>query len=164
MKTKINSGFKAKVLNIVFIVFGIIVILGCNNSKNEKELINNQTVLQDTITKSIVEDVFDGEVFDVVDEMPVFGSTPNALNEYIASHVRYPDEAKENGIQGKVYVSFVVTKTGNVADVKVANFVNEFLDAEAIRVISAMPNWTPGKINGEAVNVKFNIPINFKLN
>ena len=82
---------------------------------------------------------------------------------FIASNVKYPQVAKENGITGKVFVQFVVSKDGSVKNVTIARGVDKLLDEEALRVIKSLPNWTPGKNRGVAVNVQFTIPINFQL-
>jgi len=104
------------------------------------------------------------EPFQIVDEMPVFGNNNNDLIDYISKNVVYPQQAKEKGIQGKVFVSFIVTKEGKVKDAKVVKPVNDLLDAEAVRVVSSMPKWKPGYNKGKAVDVICNLPINFKLN
>ena len=103
------------------------------------------------------------KVFDVVEVMPSFPGGQGALIQYLNSHVKYPVVAQENGIQGRVTISFVVERDGSITDVKVARSVDPSLDKEAARVISSMPRWTPGKQNGSAVRVKFNVPVVFKL-
>lgn len=103
------------------------------------------------------------EVFLIVEEMPEFPGGEMALRQHIAGAVKYPDEAVKNGIQGKVYVTFVVSKDGSVADAKIARGVNPLLDAEAIRVVNSLPNWKPGKQRGQVVNVSYTVPINFVL-
>ena len=103
------------------------------------------------------------KVFDVVEVMPSFPGGQAALLQYLNSHVKYPVVAQENGIQGRVTISFVVERDGSITDVKVARSVDPSLDKEAARVVSSMPRWTPGKQNGSAVRVKFNVPVVFKL-
>ena len=103
------------------------------------------------------------KVFDVVEVMPSFPGGQGALIQYLNSHVKYPFVAQENGIQGRVTISFVVERDGSITDVKVARSVDPSLDKEAARVVSSMPRWTPGKQNGSAVRVKFNVPVVFKL-
>ena len=103
------------------------------------------------------------KVFDVVVVMPSFPGGQAALIQYLNSHVKYPVVAQENGIQGRVTISFVVERDGSITDVKVARSVDPSLDKEAARVVSSMPRWTPGKQNGSAVRVKFNVPVVFKL-
>lgn len=103
------------------------------------------------------------KVFDVVEVMPSFPGGQGALIQYLNSHVKYPVVAQENGIQGRVTISFVVERDGSITGVKVARSVDPSLDKEAARVVSSMPRWTPGKQNGSAVRVKFNVPVVFKL-
>ncbi len=103
------------------------------------------------------------EVFYIVEDMPEFPGGEMAFREYIANTVKYPVVAQEKGIQGKVYVSFVVTKDGGVADAKIARGVAPSLDQEALRVVNNLPKWQPGKQRGKAVNVSYTIPINFVL-
>jgi len=98
-----------------------------------------------------------------VDVMPEFPGGHAAMAAYITKNLRYPDVAREAGIEGKVFVRFVVTKTGDVADVEVSKGINSSCDAEAVRVVKAMPKWVPGKQNGQNVNVMFTLPIAFKL-
>lgn len=103
------------------------------------------------------------KVFDVVEVMPSFPGGQGALMSYLSSHTKYPVVAQENGVQGRVTVSFVVERDGSITDVHVVRSVDPSLDREAARVVSSMPNWQPGKQNGSAVRVKFNVPVQFKL-
>ena len=82
---------------------------------------------------------------------------------FIANNINYPVSAQENGIKGRVYVTFVVDKTGEVANAKIARGVDPALDREALRVVNSLPKWTPGKQRGQTVNVSFTVPINFAL-
>ena len=103
------------------------------------------------------------KIYDVVDEMPVFPGGNGALLEYLATHVKYPVVAQENGVQGRVIVSFVVECDGSITDVRVERSIDPSLDREAIRVVSSMPRWSPGKLNGYIVRVKYSVPVAFKL-
>ena len=105
----------------------------------------------------------EAKVFDVVEQMPSFPGGPSALMEYLHDHVKYPVVAQENGVQGRVVVSFIVERDGSITDVRVVRSVDPSLDREAARVVSSMPRWTPGKQNGSAVRVKYNVPVMFKL-
>ena len=105
----------------------------------------------------------DEQIFFIVEEMPEFPGGEMALRQFIANSVQYPIDAQKNGIQGKVYVTFVVSKDGSIADTKIARGVNPLLDAEALRVVNALPKWMPGKQKGKAVNVSYTVPINFVL-
>ena len=104
-----------------------------------------------------------GDVFDVVEEMPQYPGGPQALIKFLGENVKYPAEAEKAGIQGRVIVTFVVEKDGSISQPTVVKSVNPLLDAEAIRVISAMPNWKPGKQNGKVVRVKYTVPLSFNL-
>lgn len=105
----------------------------------------------------------ENKVFDVVEQMPSFPGGPSALMKYLSENVKYPVVAQENGVQGRVVVSFVVEKDGHITDVKVVRSVDPSLDKEAARVVKSMPSWIPGKQNGSAVRVKYNVPVSFKL-
>ncbi len=103
------------------------------------------------------------EVFTVVEQMPVFPGGTDKLMSYLSSNITYPVKAKQEGIQGRVFVSFVVEADGAVSNVKVLRGIGGGCDQEAIRVVSAMPKWTPGMQRGEAVRVRYNLPIKFTL-
>jgi len=103
------------------------------------------------------------KVFDVVEQMPSFPGGPSALMQYLASNIKYPVVAEENGVQGRVIVTFVVEKDGSITDVRVVKSVDPSLDKEAQRVVKSMPKWIPGKQNGSAVRVKYTVPVTFRL-
>lgn len=105
----------------------------------------------------------ENKIFDVVEEQPSFPGGAGALMQWLRDNINYPVIAAENGIEGRVIVQFVVSKTGAISDVRVARSVDPSLDKEAVRVVSSMPNWTPGKQNGSAVNVRYTLPVTFKL-
>lgn len=109
------------------------------------------------------EEAEDAPVFFIVEDMPEFPGGEEALRKFIATSVKYPVIAQENGIQGRVYVSFVVNTKGKVTDVKIARGVDPNLDKEAIRVVNSMPAWKPGRQRGKAVKVSYTVPINFVL-
>lgn len=110
-----------------------------------------------------LEEEDDGEIFRVVEQMPQFPGGDAALMKYIANKVRYPQIAKEYGIEGRVFVTFVIDKKGKVKDVEIIKGVDPNLDKEAKRVIESLPKFTPGKQRGKAVRVQFTVPISFKL-
>lgn len=112
-------------------------------------------------TKDEVVSVWQDEFFKVVEDMPQF--TDGNIFDYLAQHVRYPEEAEKNGIGGMVYVQFVIDTTGKVVEPKVIKSVSPELDAEALRVVSEMPAWKPGMQRGKPVRVSFTVFINFKL-
>ena len=103
------------------------------------------------------------EVFNVVEEMPIYLGGHEALMKYIQQNVKYPKEAQEKGVQGRVLVQFVVEKDGSITDAKILKSVDPQLDAEALRVVNAMPDWTPGKQKGEPVRTRFTLPVTFRL-
>lgn len=105
----------------------------------------------------------DGKVYDVVENMPSYPGGDQAMYEFLVSNMKYPVEAQKAKKEGRVVVSFVVRKDGSITDVSVVRPEDPALDAEAVRVVKAMPKWTPGKQKGVPVNVKFNMPIQFKL-
>jgi protein TonB len=116
------------------------------------------------ITMGRDEDVEDdSQVFFIVEEMPEFPGGEMALRQFIANAIKYPVIAQENGIQGKVYVSFVVGKDGQVSGAKIIRGVDPSLDKEAIRVVNSLPRWKPGKQQGKTVRVSFSVPISFVL-
>ena len=103
------------------------------------------------------------KVFTAVEQMPQFPGGEAELMKFLSKNIKYPTMAMENNIQGRVVVQFVVTKTGAIGEVKVVRSVNRDLDREAIRVCKSLPRFTPGKMNGQAVNVWYTLPVNFKL-
>jgi len=103
------------------------------------------------------------EVFFIVEDMPEFPGGEMALRTFIANAIKYPVIAQENGIQGKVYVTFVVGKDGSVSNASIARGVDPSIDKEALRVVNSLPKWKPGKQRGKPVNVSYTVPINFVL-
>ncbi len=104
------------------------------------------------------------EAFVVVEDMPKFEGGIEAVQQYIRENILYPENAQKRGIEGKVFVSFVVAKTGKVKDVKIVRSIDPELDAEAVRVVSSIPDWkSPGMQHGEAVDVNYTMPIDFVL-
>ena len=102
-------------------------------------------------------------VYDVVEVMPQYPGGQIAMLKYIMENIKYPKQIMEEGIQGRVTVSFIVEKDGRVSNVRLLRSVQPSLDKEAIRVVKSMPKWTPGKHNGKPVRVRFNLPVMFKL-
>ena len=105
----------------------------------------------------------DNKVFMVVEKMPSFPGGDAALMRYLKKNVKFPTIAQENGIQGRVYVEFVVNKDGRIVDVKILKGVDRHLDEEALRVVRNMPSWEPGEQRGKPVRVSYRLPINFTL-
>ena len=111
----------------------------------------------------IAPEVEEEEVYIAVEEMPMFPGGEEALMKYIRDHLQYPQIAVERGLEGRVTVRFVVNKDGYVQDVTVLRGVHELLDREAVRVIQSLPRFAPGRQNGNAVNVYYNVPVAFRL-
>lgn len=105
----------------------------------------------------------ENKVFTSVEQMPQFPGGEAELLKWISSHIKYPQMAAENGVQGRVVIQFVVTKTGAIGEVKVARGKDPDLDKEAVRVVKSLPKFNPGKMNGQPVNVWYTLPVNFKL-
>ena len=115
-------------------------------------------VLQKVLQKPI-----DSKVYTAVEQMPFFPGGDNALMKYIASHLQYPPMAEEQGIQGKCIVQFVVTSTGDIGEVKIIRSLSPECDNEAKRLISTLPRFNPGQQDGRPVNVRYTLPLTFKL-
>jgi len=105
----------------------------------------------------------EAQIFMVVESMPEYPGGEAALYAYLAENIKYPQMAKESGIQGRVFVTFVVERDGRVTDVRVLRGIGGGCDEEAIRVVEGMPKWSPGKQRGKAVRVQYNLPVKFTL-
>lgn len=105
----------------------------------------------------------DPKVFDTVEQMPEYPGGMQAMIAFLQANMKYPEDAAKQKVEGRVMVQFVVETDGSVTDVHVAKQVFPSLDAEAIRVVQAMPKWTPGKDKGRVVRVKYNLPIVFRM-
>lgn len=105
-----------------------------------------------------------GEIFTEVDEVPSPQGGMTQFFHYVQENLKYPDEAKKNGIEGKVFIEFVVDKSGKINDAQILKGIGNGCDAEALRIVANSPNWNPGSKNGQIVNVKLVLPLTFKLN
>lgn len=121
---------------------------------------NNDSGTNDS---DIDSDIDPDKIYDVVEEMPMFPGGPSAIFDYLSKNIVYPTTAEENGVQGRVILSFVIDSDGSINDVKVQKSVDPSLDKEAIRIVESMPHWIPGKEKGKNVKVKYTIPVTFKL-
>ncbi len=110
--------------------------------------------------KHVVEET---KIFTVVEQMPMYPGGDAALMGYLRDNIKYPTVAAENGVQGRVVVGFVVERDGSITDVNILRGVDPSLDREAMRVVKSMPRWNPGKQNGSAVRVKYQVPVSFRL-
>ncbi len=131
----------------------------------------NNTTIRANVQKKVVKTTkttkkadASNKVYEVCEQMPTFPGGDAALMKYLSENVKYPALAIKAQEQGRVVVSFTVEKDGAISDVKVARSVTPSLDAEAVRVVKAMPKWTPGKQGGQLVRVRYNVPVSFKLN
>ncbi|WP_442569813.1 M56 family metallopeptidase [Hoylesella shahii] len=131
----------------------------------------NSTTIRANVQKKVVKTTkatkktsANDKVYEVCEQMPTFPGGDAALMKYLSENVKYPALAIKAQEQGRVVVSFTVEKDGAISDVKVARSVTPSLDAEAVRVVKAMPKWTPGKQDGQPVRVRYNVPVSFKLN
>ena len=136
--------------------------------KSTEESVQISTVSQDTVKVNYVPTEVSRKlqgtaVFEVVEEMPEFPGGVDAMMEYLQKELRYPESAKEKGIQGRVTVQFIIDKEGNVTNSKVTRSVDKDMDAETIRLVKAMPKWKPGMQKGKAVAVKYTVPVVFRL-
>ena len=137
---------------------------GVVNQEGSDDADKFQAVAEQVVVKEPEpEPVKEEEIFVAVEQQPEFPGGTAALMKWLASNVRYPQMALENGISGRVIVKFVVEKDGSVSGVTLVRGVDKDLDREAIRVVKSMPKWQPGKNNGQAVRCYFNLPVNFKL-
>ena len=134
-----------------------------NTKKKVKGVAEKKADTSETNTAVGTFEPVQGDVFDVVEEMPQYPGGPQALFKFLGENVHYPEEAEKAGIQGRVIATFVVEKDGSISQPTVVKSVDPLLDAEAIRVISAMPNWKPGRQNGKVVRVKYTVPLSFNL-
>lgn len=121
-----------------FMMMAVLFLMACSGQKEEK-------------------------IYDVCDEMPTFNGGDEALMKWLGENIKYPAEAEKDGKEGRVLVKFVVTSTGKPANAEILRSVDPLLDAEALRVVEAMPNWNPGKQDGKPVNVNFTLPVTFRL-
>ena len=149
------------------------VVVDSVKVEDQSKLMISDEQVSTTVNKEVVEVVEqkqeevqekeEQQVFVVVEGMPELPGGELALRTYIAKAIVYPTVAQENGIQGKVFVTFVVNKDGSVSNAKIARGVDASLDSEALRVVSTLPKWKPGKQRGVPVRVSYTVPISFKL-
>lgn len=115
------------------------------------------------IENVVIEEPKEEEVFMVVEKMPEFPGGMGELMKWLSKNIKYPAIAQENGVQGRVVVQFVVNKDGSIVDPQVIKSVDPYLDKEALRVVKAMPKWSPGEQRGKPVRVKYTLPVMFRL-
>ena len=109
------------------------------------------------------EEVEEEQIFQIVEEPASFPGGMGECMKWLGKNIKYPTISQENGVQGRVIVQFVINRDGSIVDAKVVRGVDPYLDKEALRVISSMPKWKPGKQRGKAVRVKYTVPVTFRL-
>jgi|SRR5688572_557329 len=139
---------------VVSVLFYMNTTPAYSNFMQEVQIIDTINCIPDDSTETI---------YTIVEQMPSFTGGNEALKEYLIKNLKYPEKAIKDSIQGKVFVTFVVGQSGEIKDVKVLRGLTDELNQEAIRVVSDMPTWAPGKQSGKNVNVQYNLPIHFKL-
>ena len=126
--------------------------------------IDQKEVIEEVVHVEVEEEeIVEQEIFQIVEEMPSFPGGEAKLMEYVAKNIKYPQIARETGIQGRVFVGFVVEPDGSISNVKLLRGIGGGCDEEAMRVIKSLPKWKPGKQRGKAVRVSSQIPVFFKL-
>ena len=148
MMNRQKTRFGAWKLAAVLPVAALLLMFGCKPAAEKAAVAEPETTDQ---------------IFDQVEVSPEFAGGMEAMYQYLAENIQYPEQAKTDGVEGRVMVGFVVEKDGSITDAEVLRGIGGGCDEEALRVVNAMPNWTPGMQNGEAVRTKFTLPIVFKL-
>lgn len=153
-----------KILTLSIITTCLVFVFSCENNEANLSTENVSMAGQEAAGTSEDKIATSDEVFTVVDEQPSFqGGGNDAFMKYIAQNIRYPEEAKQKDIQGRVYVHFVIEKDGTITDVAIAKGIGGGVDEEAKRVVESSPKWTPGKQRGNPVRVRMILPIEFRL-
>lgn len=170
MMTKTNEGKFEHVKLLSALIASVLIGWGIFTVTAQAQVEQTQTKTEEIISLSAEplaqkpEEPFQQDtIFIVVDEMPKFPGGDEARMKFMVENLKYPEIAKKSGIQGRVFVTFVVEKDGTVTDVRILRGIGAGCDEEAVRVIEAMPRWLPGKFNGEPVRVRFNMAIHFSL-
>lgn len=165
-----------KLAIIVPFVLLALIIQSCYQRTDEVEKQQERTFMDDVVEKAQQDGItisqgnepdrnqmLNDSVFAVVEEMPVFPGGTEALMKYMAENIRYPEQARKDSIQGRVFVNFIIQADGKVTNAQILRGIGGGCDEEAIRVVERMPDWTPGYQRGQAVRVSFNMPIRFTL-
>lgn len=155
--------------SICKVMVSLFIVLACNEPEvmaqtQKDDNVSNGYDSENAFTIPYRPDYVDEDrVYDVVDQMPQFPGGYEKLKEFIEKNKQYPKSLQDRGIQGRVVVTFVVEKTGKISHAKVARGVVPALDRKALRVVRKMPRWIPGKMGGKNVDVKYTIPVDFRL-
>ena len=167
-KQKTNRFAGYKYLLFVPLAFALVFMNSCKRKpKVQKQEMEGTRVVVKAESAEDTAQIKNAEstekTFEVVEQMPAFPGGDAALMKYLSENIKYPKAAEKAGEQGRVVVNFIVEKDGAISNVNVVRSVTPTLDAEAVRVIKAMPKWVPGKQDGQFVRVKYNVPVSFKL-
>lgn len=159
-RKKSRSSGKVKLLFTLPLILILVMLTGVVNGGISLKTAKGQTGEKNPTTPGLQEDE---KIYTYVDQMPDFPGGEGGLKDFLATNIKYPEAAKNEGIQGKIYIQFVVDKDGSITEVKVAKGLSTELNNEAVRVVNTLPKWKPGKHKGEIVKVRIAIPIMFKL-
>lgn len=164
-KKKSNGTGRIKYALFMVPAFALLVAgnISCSQGASEKQDAKEETVAPDSVVAVPTDSVAKDEVFMVAEQMPEFPGGMKELLKFLQDNLKYPESAMKNNLQGRVIVQFVVEKDGTPTEFNVVRAVNPDLDAEALRVLKTMPKWKPGMQKGEAVRVKYTVPVAFKL-
>ncbi len=136
------------------------IAIFANDIKSQR-VVRGEIIVEDVLKEIPIDD---DRIYECVEEKAVFsGGDKYALIRYVQSHIRYPKMAKANGVEGRVVVQFVITKTGDIGDIKVVKSKDPDLDKEAVRIVRQLPKFTPAKMNGYPVNSWWTVPVDFQL-
>ena len=167
MKRQTSPWARLKALFVLPVAFAAVTVISCTSPKEKKTEANQEPAsapeIQVVTYAPQPKEAAQGEVFQVVEEQPMFPGGMGEMMKFLQQNVKYPKEAQDQGKQGRVIVQFVVNKDGSISNDTIVRSVDPLLDAEALRVVRSMPNWTPGKQKGEAVRVRFTLPVTFRL-
>ena len=163
MMNKTKTRFGAWKMLAALPVAALLMVVGCNPADSPMEAATGADQSVEKVGAGAPGMASDGEVFEVVEQDPVFPGGVEAMYRYIAENLRYPQQAVEANVQGRVFLDFIVEKDGSISSPRVLRGIGNGCDDEALRVVEAMPKWTPGKQGGKAARVRYTLPINFKL-
>ena len=148
------AGFKCLLFVVSALILLVIVFAPARANAQDKTEKTTQT-RKDTTT--------DDKIYEVCEQMPIFEGGDAALLKYLRENLKYPDNTKDRGVQGRLVIGFIVEKDGSLTDVKVLRPVDIDLDAEVLRLVKGMPKWIPGRHNGQRVRVRHLLPIHICL-
>jgi len=140
-----------------------LTLFACSNSTQPAKVVTPSKSSQAVATKTTPAQADTSKIFNIVEKMPEYPGGINALMHYLATNIKYPAEARKAGIQGKVFVNFIVEKDGSISHVKVLKGIGYGCDKEAVKAVENMPRWIPGQQKGKPVRVEYNLPVKFSL-